>query len=114
MPKKPQSESTYLCPLFKQKQEDVCHTCGFYTYLRGTNPNDGKEIDHWACAIEFLPVLLIENSQQSRQTGAAVESFRNEMVRANELHLHTMVKLAEEDRKIEMKDVNNAIHYYKS
>ena len=32
-------------------------------------------------------VLLIENSQQQRQTGAAVESFRNEMVKSNELHL---------------------------
>jgi len=32
----------------------------------------------------WLPVLLIENAQMSRQTGAAVESFRNEMVRANE------------------------------
>jgi hypothetical protein len=29
-------------------------------------------------------VLLIENSQQQRQTGAAVESFRNEMVKAND------------------------------
>jgi hypothetical protein len=28
--------------------------------------------------------LLVENSQQQRQTGAAVESFRNEMVQANE------------------------------
>jgi len=26
---------------------------------------------------------LIENAQQSRQTGAAVESFRNEMVKQN-------------------------------
>ena len=26
---------------------------------------------------------MIENSQQQRQTGAAVESFRNEMVQAN-------------------------------
>jgi len=29
-------------------------------------------------------MLLIENSGQQRQTGAAVESFRNEMVKANE------------------------------
>ncbi len=29
----------------------------------------------------WLPVLLIENAQQSRQTGAAVESFRNEVAR---------------------------------
>jgi len=32
-----------------------------------------------------MPLLLIENSQMQRQTGAAVESFRNEMVRANEV-----------------------------
>ena len=29
----------------------------------------------------MVPVLLIENAQQSRQTGAAVESFRNEVVK---------------------------------
>lgn len=31
-----------------------------------------------------MPLLAIENSQQSRQTGAAVESVRNEMVTATE------------------------------
>ncbi len=31
-----------------------------------------------------MPVLLIENAQQSRQTGAAVESFRNEVVLASQ------------------------------
>ena len=40
--------------------------------------------DDWGCAVGWLPVLLIENSQQQRSTGAAVESFRNEMVKANE------------------------------
>ena len=34
----------------------------------------------------WLPVLLIENAQQSRQTGAAVESFRNEMVEGNKVN----------------------------
>jgi hypothetical protein len=29
-------------------------------------------------------MLLIENSGQQRSTGAAVESFRNEMVKSNE------------------------------
>lgn len=111
MAKKPQSESQYLCPLFKEKQEDVCHKCAFYTHIRGTNPNDGKEIDHWACVIEFLPALLLENSQQSRQTGAAVESFRNEMVRANETHIRTMVALAEKEHP-EPKVINHALHHH--
>lgn len=58
--------------------------CAWFTKLRGMNPNTGQDIDEFGCAIAWLPVLLIENSQQQRQTGAAVESFRNEMVKANE------------------------------
>ena len=58
--------------------------CAWFIQVRGTNPNTGSEVDEWACSMAWLPVLLIENSQQQRQTGAAVESFRNEMVKANE------------------------------
>jgi len=58
--------------------------CAWFTQLRGNNPNTGEPIDEWGCAIAWIPVLLIENSQQQRQTGAAVESFRNEMVKSNE------------------------------
>lgn len=50
--------------------------------VRGNNPNTGEEIDDYGCSIAWLPVLMIENSQQQRQTGAAVESFRNEMVKS--------------------------------
>lgn len=59
--------------------------CGWFTQLRGNNPNTGEPIDEWGCAVVWLPVLLVENSQQQRQTGAAVESFRNEMVKSNEV-----------------------------
>ena len=50
----------------------------------GKNPNTGQEVDEWGCAMSWLPILMIENSQQQRSTGAAVESFRNEMVKAND------------------------------
>jgi hypothetical protein len=36
--------------------------------------------DRWGCAVGWLPMLLIEGAQQTRQAGAAIESFRNEMV----------------------------------
>lgn len=52
--------------------------------IRGNNPNTGEEIDDYGCSMAWLPVLMIENSQQQRHTGAAVESFRNEMVKAND------------------------------
>ena len=57
--------------------------CAWFMKVRGTNPNTGEEVDDYGCSMAWLPVLLIENSQQQRQTGAAVESFRNEMVKAN-------------------------------
>ena len=46
--------------------------------------NTGNQVDEYQCAIAWMPMLLIENSGQQRQTGAAVESFRNEMVKSNE------------------------------
>ncbi len=58
--------------------------CAWFIQVRGINPNTGKEVDEWACSMAWMPILMIENSQQQRSTGAAVESFRNEMVKANE------------------------------
>ena len=58
--------------------------CAWFIQIRGTNPNTGKDIDEWGCSMAWMPVLMIENSMQQRHTGAAVESFRNEMVKANE------------------------------
>ena len=72
-----------LCPLnsFKPCKE---LECAWFLQIRGTDPNTGKELDDWGCSMSWMPILLIENAAMSRQTGAAVESFRNEMVKANE------------------------------
>lgn len=59
--------------------------CGWFIQITGTDPNTGEDVKDWGCAMSFLPLLLIENASQSRQTGAAVESFRNEMVKGNEV-----------------------------
>ena len=50
----------------------------------GKNPNTGEDVNQFDCAVSWLPMLLIEGAQQTRQSGAAIESFRNEMVRLNE------------------------------
>ena len=42
-------------------------------------------MDEWGCAVTWMPMLLIENSQQQRQTCGSVESFRNETVRVGEM-----------------------------
>lgn len=59
------------------------YDCPKFVKISGTNPNDGQQVDKFGCVDSFLPMLLIENSQQQRSTAAAVESFRNEMVQAN-------------------------------
>ena len=61
--------------------------------MRGTNPQTGAEIDEWDCSIKWLPMLLIENANQVRQGAAATESFRNEMVKANEAAFHALPRL---------------------
>jgi hypothetical protein len=59
-------------------------TCPKFVSLKGTDPQTGVAVDKWGCVDSFLPMLLIENAQMSRQTGAAVESFRNEVKRAED------------------------------
>lgn len=72
-----------FCPLIQADCKGL--ECSWFTQVRGHNPNTGEDVDEWACAVNWLPMLMIENSQQQRQTGAAVESFRNEMAKAQEM-----------------------------
>jgi hypothetical protein len=76
------NQSGNFCPLIRK--DCIEHKCSWYMHVRGMDPNTGTDVDHWSCAVTWMPMLTIENSQQQRQTGAAVESFRNEMVKANE------------------------------
>lgn len=78
-----------FCPLIKK--ECVQMQCSWFIQVRGVDSNTGKEVDEWGCSIAWLPHLLIENANQSRQTGAAVESFRNETIKANEKTLHALL-----------------------
>ena len=75
-------EQGKYCPLIKK--DCVGLQCSWFTQIRGMNPNTGEPVDEWGCAITWMPMLLIENSQQQRSTGSAVESFRNEVVKGNQ------------------------------
>ena len=75
-------EQGKYCPLIKK--DCIGLQCSWFTQIRGINPNTGEPVDEWGCAITWMPMLLIENSQQQRSTGAAVESFRNEVVKGNQ------------------------------
>ena len=78
----PHADEGMVCPLHKEDMSKVCHKCPWWTLIRGKHPQTGADIDQWGCAVGFLPLLLIENAQTARGNGAAIESFRNEMVNA--------------------------------
>jgi hypothetical protein len=56
--------------------------CRFWVHVQGQNPQTGETVNNGDCAISWMPVLLIENSKVNRETGAAVESLRNNNVEA--------------------------------
>lgn len=76
-----QLEQATFCPLVKGPCKKL--ECLWFIKLQGTNPQTGQAVDEYNCAVAWLPMLLIENAQMSKQTGAAVESFRNEMSTQN-------------------------------
>lgn len=78
-----------FCPLIKK--DCIGLKCSWYTQMRGTNPNTGEPVDEWGCAVAWMPFMAVEIAQKSNQTGAAVESFRNEVVKANESNQHLYV-----------------------
>jgi hypothetical protein len=76
----PRANEGFICPLHKVDVSTVCHRCPWWTRVIGKNPQSEAIIDDWQCAVALLPMLLVENAQQSRGTGAAVETLRNELV----------------------------------
>jgi len=87
-------QGTY-CPLLKK--ECIGIKCAWFTRVQGYDTNTGKEVDEYQCAIAWMPMLMVENSGQQRQTGAAVESFRNEMVKANENSVKLLAETAKQN-----------------
>lgn len=75
------------CPLghkCEEARDGAIHRCVWFTKIQGQNPSTGEVVDEHGCAMSWLPVLLIENARVTRGTSGAIESFRNEMVKAND------------------------------
>lgn len=98
---KPIAVAGEVCRYFNKDVSKVCHKCHHYVKLQGTNKNTGEFVDEWMCADVAAVILMAENSQMSKETGAAVESFRNEMVKAN--HVSNMIAATE----LKLKAISN-------
>lgn len=58
--------------------ETVRHQCAWFTTLGATKGDE--VVEEKACALQFLPSLLVENIHVQRGTTAATEDLRNEVV----------------------------------
>lgn len=72
------------CPLIGA--ECIRSKCAFWTHMTGKSPQTGADVDEYRCVVTWLPILLVENAQKTRQGTAAVESFRNEMSQPSIVH----------------------------
>jgi hypothetical protein len=82
------SKAKIICPLMGGKPcvedgsivDGELVACRFWVTVQGTHPQTGETINNADCAFCWTPVLMIENSKVNRETGAAIESMRNESV----------------------------------
>ena len=68
----------------EQVRDGYIERCVKYIPLKGLDRNTGKEVDEYNCTEVWQVILSTEGNQFTRETGAAIESFRNEMVRDND------------------------------
>ena len=79
----------YSCPLGSTCEEvkdgvdgkPVIARCAWYTKIVGKNPQSEEELEEWACAISWMPMMMVEVAQTNRGQTSALESFRNETVK---------------------------------
>jgi len=97
------------CPIVKEECWE--HACEFWTHLLGQNPQTGAQEDKWGCAVNFLPILLIENAQTTRHAVASTDKVASEVVKQHASFLSALSqdarkRLLDADPRIELEDKN--------
>lgn len=93
-----------ICPLLKKPC--IAHDCAWYGHMTGTDPSTGKDMDLWDCSIKWIPILITEQARQTRGVQAAVETMRNENVKAS-AELNQSFKMAAAIPKLMMDAIAN-------
>lgn len=85
----PKNNAGLTCPVMKGRC--IEHRCAWYIQLMGTSKNTGESVNEFGCAVAWLPMLLVENANEQRQTAASVDSLRNESVRNSDATRQVMI-----------------------
>jgi len=76
----------YGCEACEYIHNNQIHKCSKFVYLAGKNPNGEDDfVNEGKCADAWTPILQIENANTNRGQTAALESFRNETVKGQEV-----------------------------
>lgn len=73
-----------ICPLGSECEgikNNEAFRCRWFVEIAGKHPQTGADVMEWRCAMEWMPILMIELAQTNRGQTAAIESFRNETVK---------------------------------
>jgi hypothetical protein len=72
-----------LCPILKSEciedgalRDGELVACKFWVNIAGSNPQTGETVNTGDCCLNWVPMLMIENTKINRETSAAIESFR--------------------------------------
>jgi len=91
------------CPLLNKKC--IKHQCVWYNMLQGADPQTGAPVQEWGCSIAWMPLLMVENAKHIQGTQAATESFRNEMVKGQ--NIMNNILAANPKTRNEMKNIGS-------
>jgi hypothetical protein len=63
---------------FKPNEKGIKKQCRWWTHIAGKDPQTEKQLDHYDCAMAWVPVVVLESSQMTRHMTATTQEFRNE------------------------------------
>lgn len=77
------SRSDLRCPFFQKTLDKVCHNCALYIAIQ-----QGDSAQVWDCSFALAPLFQLQAGKVFHDgisgMQAATESFRNEVVKANQ------------------------------
>lgn len=82
----------YRFTLPEEDQECIGDECVHYQHVLGKDPQTGEPVDHYMCSDLLANKLKMENTKVLIETGAAIESLRNETVEILDKAIENSVK----------------------
>ena len=102
------SNITVVCPLGNSNEDGsaACDTvrnnrrevCAWYVKLQGKDPQSLNQYDEWRCALAWMPIIGVENSQTNRGQTQAIEKLHGTIYKTRPVVLYPRGKLNGQDQ----------------